>query len=850
MDLPVHQGIAMLDRIYDPNGSILHTSDFLDASSEMASGRSDCREGTSSEVLASHYRKILERVHALVFELDPDGKVLFTSSGFEASLGYRPSELLGEDWWQIFFPGKKSWQADEICRRIKEGDISGYGAVLQSRDGTDIAVVLSTACIRYQGRLQRIVGFGDDIADLGRSRRAQNGREELFRGLIENSRDGISLIDEQGLIIEWNPALERITGIKMPDVVGRTIWDVHFRDIMPEEMRTPEICWRMEFATRRMIATGQMPGPGSFHEWNIQSPAGELTYIQSHLFPIRTDKGFMIGNIHRDITSLKKAEESLKAERTRLFSLLNEIPGSVLLIAPDYSIRYSNRNSREHFGNNLGKLCYESIKGLSSPCPGCPLSDVLAKGTSQVMELPPASDGRVYQVHFSLFSDFDGSPLVMKLGIDITERKRSEEAIQKAKDDLERLVQKRTAWILKANEALHDEMIKHKKLEKELKCAKEATEAAARAKSEFLANMSHEIRTPLNAIIGTTEIMDGSCMASEEKDCLDTIRKSSEALLAIINDVLDFSKIEGGKMEFESRPFSIRECIELSLNMISSKACKKGLALRYVVAAGVPDFVLGDMNRLLQVLVNLLSNAVKFTDRGKVAVYISSISAENGLWEIHFQVLDTGTGIAQESIGRLFQSFSQVDASISRRYGGTGLGLAISKRLVSLMGGEIWADSLPGVGSRFHFTISAAPTSDRQSKMPAPAFKAEGRAQQAPLAILLAEDNPVNQKVALKMLKKIGLAADVAECGVDVISALERKEYDMVLMDVQMPRMDGLEAARQIRERWPERKIKIIALTAYAMGGDRDRCLEAGMDGYISKPIRMEELRSAIFYCS
>ncbi|WP_456428807.1 ATP-binding protein [Rhodocaloribacter sp.] len=521
-------------------------------------------------------------------------------------------------------------------------------------------------------------------------------------------------------------------------------------------------------------------------------------------------------------------------------------------------------------------------------------------------------------------------------------------------------------WLL----VMHD-ITQRKKYEAQLIAAKERAEEMTRLKSSFLANMSHEVRTPMNGVIGMTSLLEQSDLTPEQREYVTIIRRSGDALLSVIDDILDFSKIEANQLTLEKQPLSVRAYLEEALDVVALRASEKGLALAYILEPETPSTIVGDVTRLRQILVNLLSNAVKFTETGEVIVRAALESRTAERCVLSFSVRDTGIGIPEEHLGRLFESFTQLDASTTRKYGGTGLGLAISQRLCTLMGGAMRVESTAGAGSTFTFTIEAEeagtgadtlpdpdlagrqvllvqpnealreslvrqldalglgvdavatgeeahslldgdahyaaaliegalpgasealaacppalpvvvlhPLGDASGESPhaslrlprpvklsrlrevltralSPASPVELRRLAPPhpapagapgaLRILLAEDNPINQKVALRMLARLGYEADLVETGLEVLRALETQSYDVVFMDVQMPEMDGLEAARRIRERYGERSAPhLVALTANAMGRQREECLAAGMQYYLSKPVKLDALRNVL----
>ncbi len=537
--------------------------------------------------------------------------------------------------------------------------------------------------------------------------------------------------------------------------------------------------------------------------------------------PLLDKDGKWIGSIEisADITERRRGERALRESEAKFRTLAEAMPQIVWMAQPDGSKTYFNQRWLDYTGLSLEESLGPGWLNAIHPDDRQSTMEAwsMAVDTGRVLERETRlrkADGSFHWMLVRALRLYDSAGnIVSWLGTctDIEVLKQAETALQRAR---------------------------------------EAAEAASQAKSDFLANISHELRTPMNGIIGFTELALATELTGELREYLGIVKSSSDHLLSLLNDILDFSKTQANELRFETLTFRLRETIDKALQPFALEAGRKKVTFAWEVMPDVPDELTGDPTRLRQILVNLVANAIKFTEQGGVAVRVEVLHKREADVILHFSVRDTGIGIPTEKQGIVFEPFTQADTSTTRKYGGTGLGLTIAARLVKMMGGRLRLESTEGAGSKFDFNLGfscqpAAPALPERRCADGPILAAAG---QRTWRILLAEDNIVNQRVVARLLEKQGYTVEVASTGRDALALLSQQAFDLVLMDIQMPDIDGFQATAAIRERerTSGKHLPILALTAHAMAGDRERCIKAGMDDYISKPIQPSDLWGAV----
>ena len=798
----------------------------------------------------AYVRNIFDSSLDMMITTDNERCIVEFNPAAEEAFGYTRAEVLGKNVSMLYANQEASQNTHQAT--VAQGTF--IGEIPNRRKNGEIFYSLVSSAVMHNANGEPIgmVGVSRDITERRQTEQALRASEEKFRSIIENSRDGISLCDEQGSIIEWNDGEQEITGLAREDVLGKPTWDVEFQ-MFPRQAQTPELYENFKAAHEALLATGNSPFAGKRIEREIVRADGETRTVSVIITPIPTARGFMVGSISRDITESKKielalvqsknelehrviertvelqlanaklhneiaerwqAQVALADETQQLALTLRSIGDGVITTDTDARVVLFNPVAEQLTGwthdRAVGQRLTDILEIMDARTQEpltLPFIQVLEYGSSMGLSRDTAlisQTGNVHHISANLAPIRDNAGLISGTVLvfrDITLIRQAEDALQEAR----------------------------------------AAEAANAAKSQFLAHMSHEIRTPIHGITGLTTLLSHTELNGEQQEYLALIKSSADVLLDTVNDILDFSKIEAGKFELERVPFDFIQLVERALDQTAPQARKKQIEMVLQFAPDVPAQLMGDPTRLRQVLVNLFSNAVKFTERGEIVVTVAGKSIAQDVMELHVAVRDTGIGISADKQLLIFDAFRQSDGSTTRKYGGTGLGLAISQKLVELMGGRIWLESQVGEGSTFHFTVQlelGTAASDALSQ----------NAAWKNLSALVIDDNATSRAMLGEVLARWGLRVTVTPNALAGLQALEDARemgmpFALILLDSVMPKMDGFRAAGWFLDDAAVRDTVVMLLASDDVHTELARCRELGLSHHLLKPVKQSELQ-------
>jgi PAS domain S-box-containing protein len=774
----------------------------------------------STELNVAAQLREKEELFRAAFYHAPIGKTIIRSDGYYLEVnpvycemtGYSREELRGMRCQDIMHPEdlieeetrtllERMLQGEPLRTTLEKRFIHKAGHVLWLQLNISVVAGPSADSAYFISQVE-------DITERKRMEQTLRESESRFRMMADASPMIIWLSDAEANITFFNQTALQLLGLSAEELLSRG-WQAL---IHPDDL--PAVLEAIHGATAQH-------GPFK-SEFRCRFADGRYHWLMSEGMPRLSPDGAFIGHIGSciDITDRREMEQALRESEARFRSAFDYAPIGIGMVCPEGRFIKVNHAFCRIVGYSEEELLKLDITAITHPDDVAHSLELISRALEGEVDSHQLEKRYIHKNGHPVWIQLNVCPVRNVLG--------------------------QTLYMIGQIQDITDRKI----AEEQLRKSKEAAESAASAKAEFLATMSHEIRTPMNAVLGMATLLGETSLSEEQRELVATIRSGSSTLLGIINDILDFSKIEFGRMELDNQPIELKSCIEESFALFTQKAGEKGVRLSLRIEPEVPMIIMSDSTRLRQILVNLVGNAMKFTDHGEISVIVKKIAEtgqENEI-ELQFSVCDTGCGIPEDKLQLIFDSFTQVAPATSRKYGGTGLGLAICNRLVQLMGGRIWAESSFEEGSSFHFSIRTQVVPWTPVQVPVTWVEHSGFARQYPLEIVVAEDNPTNQKLIMHILRQLGYQPTLVESGLGVLDLQKRQDFDLILMDIQMPEMDGLEATRRLIEQVPDAESRpvIVAMTAFGLSEDRQKCLSAGMDDYISKPLSTEQIREVL----
>jgi PAS domain S-box-containing protein len=809
--LPMVKGIEENNiKLTELNRELNTTNEELQSTEEELRSNLDYVTVLQEEVEAreKQYREVIDNASDMIYELNADGKFAFVNPVMQSITEYSKEELLQKSYWEIIQP-EHIQAAIEFYKeqRKSKKEFTYYDLPILTRSGQNVWVGQNVTMFFHNEKVFKVSVIARDITKLKEAQQKIAESERLYRLISNNSKDLITLYDSHQTDprrIFVSPSVTQILGYEPDELIGKS----------PYELIVEEDAERMKAEVHPVTMSGRTAST----EYRIRRKDGTIIWLQSNSNPFFDEKGTIIGfqTSARDITALKQAQlkvvESEKlyrnlSENSQDLTTLNDIHGNFVYISAAVTALLGF--SVDHLiGTSPENIMHRDDIGF--------YRQVIAKTIRQ--KTPQKIEYRLRRK--------EGNYIWLDTYIHPTHNKDGQ---------------------ITGFQTTSRDISLRKDFEKALEEAKNKAEEATRAKSQFLSMMSHEIRTPMNAVIGLSNLLIQESPRPEQLENLKLLKFSGENLLTIINDILDFSKIEAGKLELEIIDFDLKNLLSNTINMLDQRAQDKGITVHFKYDDSLPTVFKGDQVRLGQIVTNLVGNAVKFTERGYVELKVEVRSQADNRYTLNIAVKDTGIGIDPDKIKMIFDSFSQASSDTTRKFGGTGLGLSITKKLLNMMGSSIDVTSAPGFGSTFSFDLNL-PAGNSENLKNIITTYASANVHNNNIKVLLVEDNRVNQVVATNFLKKWGIKVDLANHGKEALEMISSKDYQLVLMDLQMPEMDGYEATKKIREKSDSyfKNVPIIALTASAMLDIKDKVLLSGMNDFISKPFQPEELKSKI----